>query len=133
MSPQIPASHIDLLSDQSKTIAFLATIMKDDSPQVTPVWFNWDGNYLWINSAKGRVKDRNMRHHPEVALAIPDTMSAGRYIQMRGVVVSITEEGALEHANLLALKYTGQPWTPNSADEVRVKYKIKPEHVMVWG
>jgi len=131
MPALIPATHADLLSDEKKTIAFLATIMKDDTPQVTPVWFNWDGTYIWINSARGRIKDRNMRQHPEVAIAIPDTGEASRYLQLRGIVVSITEEGALEHANRLSMKYSNQPWTPNSPDEVRVIYKIKPEHVSV--
>lgn len=132
MAISIPASHADLLSDEKKTIAFLATLMKDDSPQVTPVWFIWDGEYIWINSAKGRTKDRNMRRHAEVAIAIPDTLVASRYLQMRGIVVSITEDTTLKQVNLLAMKYTNQPWTPNSAGEVRVVYKIKPEHVSVW-
>ncbi len=130
MDALIPASHADLLSDETKTIAFLATLMKDDSPQVTPVWFIWDGQYIWINSAKGRTKDHNMRQHAEVAIAIPDA-GASRYLQLRGIVVSITEDKDLKQVNLLAMKYTNQPWKPNSADEVRVAYKIKPEHVSV--
>jgi PPOX class probable F420-dependent enzyme len=107
--------------------------MADETPQVTPVWFSWDGTYLWVNSAKGRVKDRNMRLHPEVAVAIPDPTNGYRFMQIRGIVVAILEDGALKHADVVSKKYTGQPWTPNSADEIRVMYKIKPGHVMVSG
>ena len=133
MGKLIPESHADLLSEEKKALAFLATKMTDETPQVTPVWFNWDGTYLWINSAKGRVKDRNMRIHHEVAVAIPDSKDSNRFIQIRGIVVAILEEGALRHADQLSKKYTGNPWTPNSPDEVRVMYKIKPGHVMVSG
>jgi PPOX class probable F420-dependent enzyme len=129
----IPDSHADLLSDGKKCVAFLATLMKDKTPQVTPVWFTWDGTYLWINSAKGRVKDINMRIHPEVAVAILDPNDPSRYMQIRGIVVLISEEGANQHVEKLAMKYTGKGWTPNVPGEIRVTYKITPGHVMVSG
>jgi PPOX class probable F420-dependent enzyme len=123
----VPETHLDLLCHQGNAFAFLATLMKDGSPQVTPVWFNWDGEYLLINSAQGRVKDRNMRSHAQVAAAIVNPQDVGRYLQVRGRVVEVTTEGAREHANQLSLMYTGHPWD-GSPDQVRVIYRIQPEH-----
>ena len=77
----IPSSHEDLLADDTRAIGYLATIMSDRSAQVTPVWFNTDGEYILINSAKGRVKDRNMRARPKVAIAITDPNNPYRYLQ----------------------------------------------------
>lgn len=114
----------DLLADETKSFAFLATTMTDGSPQVTPVWFNTDGEYLLINSAKGRTKDVNMRTRPRVALVIIDPALPYRYIQIRGSVVEITEKGARDHINALSLKYRGDPEFPINPDEVRVIYKI---------
>ncbi len=125
---EVPESHQDLLRDDAKTIAFLATLMSDGSPQVTPVWFEWTGEDILINTAKGRTKDRNMRRNPQVAVTIADPRDASRYIQMRGRVVEITTEGALEHANKLSWKYDGHPWTATPG-QVRVIFRIKPEHI----
>ncbi len=126
----IPESHQDLLADESRSLAFLGTVMKDGSPQVTPVWFNFDGEAIWINSAKGRVKDRNMRARPQVALCILDPKDPYRYLQIRGRVTEITEEGAVEHIHQLSHKYTGQDWEI-PAGEVRVRYRIEIERVSV--
>jgi PPOX class probable F420-dependent enzyme len=117
---------LDLLDDQTRAFAFLGTIMPDGSPQVTPVWFNTDGDEFLINSAKGRVKDQNMRARPDVALAIMDLDDPYRYLQVRGTVVEITEEGALEHINILSGKYFGRPFSLPEG-EIRVIYKIRPE------
>lgn len=124
----IPEHYHDLLKDETRAFLFLATTMPDGSPQVTPVWFNHDGEHILINSARGRVKDRNMRARPRVAMVIQDPANPYRYLQIRGRVVEITEEGGLEHINSLAHKYTGQPWKAN-ADEVRVMYKVLPEKI----
>jgi PPOX class probable F420-dependent enzyme len=118
---KIPKEFHDLLADETKSFVFLATSMADGSPQVTPVWFNTTGEYILINSAKGRTKDLNMRARPQVALAIADPKDPYRYIQIRGQVVAITEEGAREHINALSTKYTGNPVYPGNPDEVRVK------------
>ena len=104
----IPESHLDLVKDETKAIALLATLMKDGSPQLTPVWFNMDGEYILINSAQGRVKDRNMRREPRVAITILDPADYYRYIQIRGRVIEMTTEGAREHINKLSKKYTGR-------------------------
>ncbi len=123
---QIPNTHLDLLADKTKAIATLATVMADGSPQVTPVWFNFDGENVWINSAKGRLKDRNMRARPQVALCILDPTDPYRYLQIRGRVVEITEEGAVEHIHQLSHKYMGKAWDI-PAGEVRVRYCIQIE------
>jgi PPOX class probable F420-dependent enzyme len=116
----------DLLQDEVKALAFLGTIMPDGSPQVTPIWFNTDGEYLLINSAKGRVKDKNMRARPQVALTIMALNDPYRYLQVRGRVVEITEEGAEAHIHQLSQKYFGRPFSLGEG-ETRVIYKIKPE------
>ncbi len=124
----IPESYQDLLTNEGRAFAFLATLMKDGSPQVTPVWFSWDGEYILINSAQGRVKDRNMRRDSRVALAIVDPRDVSRYLEIRGTVVEITTKGAYEHANQLSLSYDHHPWDGDPA-QVRVIYRVKPEHI----
>lgn len=124
----IPAKYHDLLKPETKAYLFLATLMPDGSPQATPVWFDTDGKHIMINSAKGRVKDKNMRARPQVALVIQDPSTPYRYLQIRGRVIEITEQGGLEHINALSLKYDNEPWTARPG-EVRVTYKILPEHV----
>jgi PPOX class probable F420-dependent enzyme len=124
----IPNDFQDLLKDETKAFLFLATIMADGSPQVTPIWFSTDETHILINSAKGRVKDRNMRARPQVALVIQDPRTPYRYLQIRGRVVEITGEGSEDHINTLSLKYDGKPWK-KVPGQVRVIYKILPEHV----
>jgi len=130
---QIPSSHIDLLEDETRAYAYLATVMKDNTPQVTPVWFNTDGEYVLINSAQGRVKDKNMRARPNVALAIQDPMNPYRYLQIRGQVISFTTEGGREHINKLSLKYKGNPKYDGPVYEIRITYKILPSKVDAHG
>jgi PPOX class probable F420-dependent enzyme len=126
----IPESHQDLLADEKKAFVYLGTIMKDGTPQVTPIWFNTDGDYILINSVKGRVKDRNMRERPTVALCISDPDNPYRYLQIRGRVVEITMDGAEEHIDTLNLKYRGdRNYANHRADMPRVIYKILPEKV----
>jgi len=131
---KIPETHLDLFTDDKKAIAFLATTMKDGTPQVTPVWFNTDGDAILVNSAQGRVKDRNMRARPNVALAIMDPYDSYRYVQIRGRVVETTTKGGRDHINVLAKKYTGvDKFSPNTPDEVRVIYRIIPNSINVTG
>lgn len=126
----IPETHRDLLTEEKKAFLYLATLMKDGSPQVTPVWFNTDGSHILINSAEGRLKDKNMRARPAVAVVIADPANPYRYLQIRGKVVEITLEGADEHIDALAYKYLGAAKYPNRrAGEQRVIYKILPEQV----
>ncbi|MCL4561143.1 MAG: PPOX class F420-dependent oxidoreductase [Chloroflexi bacterium] len=127
----IPDNFQDLVSSQTKSFAMLATTMKDGSPQVTPVWFNWDGTHILINTARGRVKDRNMMERSQVALVIADPQNPYRYLQIRGKVLEASEQGAWEHINELSFKYNGKPY-PKNPGEVRVMYKIQPEHISVY-
>lgn len=120
-----PDSHKDLLADETRAFAFLATLMPDGAPQLTPLWFSTDGKYILVNSAKGRVKDHNMRADPRVALVIADPKDPYRFVQVRGRVAEIAERGALEHINALSLKYDGKPWSPR-AGQIRVIYRILP-------
>jgi PPOX class probable F420-dependent enzyme len=132
MPKKIPAGFLDLFS--RPTFAHLATIMPDGSPQVTPVWFGFDGTYIIVNSARGRQKDRNMRRNPEVAVEIMDPENPYRYIQVRGKVVEITEEGADDSIDSLARKYLNVERYPNRRPgEVRVIYRISPEHISTMG
>ena len=130
----IPEDFRDLLADENKAFVYLATTMPDGSPQVTPVWFNTDGEHILINTAQGRIKDRNMRARPQVALCIADSGNPYRYLQIRGQVVEFTTEGADAHIDALAGKYTGTyKYTFGRTGEKRVTYKILPEKVDAHG
>ncbi len=126
----VPKSYRDLISDETPALAYLATLMPDGTPQVTPVWFDADGGCLRVNSARGRVKDRNMRLRPAVALLIQDPKSNDRYIQVRGHVVEVSEQGALEHLDRLSMKYRGKRSRAKKG-QVRVMYVIVPDSVSV--
>jgi len=128
----IPEKFLDLLSPEKKAYGYLATTMKDGTPQVTTVWFSWDGSHILVNSARGRLKDKNMRARPYIAFLISDPADAYRYIQIRGRVTEITENGALEHINALSMQYDGHPWKKVEG-QVRVIYKIEPDRVMARG
>lgn len=132
MSGRIPEQYLDLF--ERRTFADLATVMADGSPQVSPVWLDYDGTHILINSAKGRVKDRNMRRDGRVALSLLDPDNPYRRLQIRGRVVEITEEGADELIDKLALKYLDLDKYPyRNPTEVRVIYKIEPTHVSGMG
>lgn len=125
--------YLDLLQ-QKKAFAALATVMPDGSPQVTPVWFDYDGARIRVNSAKGRVKARNMQQGSRIALAILDPDNPYRYVQVRGRVAVATESGADEHIDSLARKYLGKDSYPfRQPGEVRVRYEIEPESVQGMG
>jgi PPOX class probable F420-dependent enzyme len=123
---KIPDNYLDLFN--KKAFANLATLMPDGSPQVTPVWCDYDGENILINTAAGRVKDKNLQREPRVSLSILDPDNPYRYLQIRGRVVERTHEGADEHINRMAKKYLGVDVYPYRAQgEVRILYKIKPE------
>ena len=132
MAQAIPKSHQDILD--KKALAHMATLMPDGRPQVTPVWCDFDGTHVRINSAKGRRKDRNIRRDSRVSLSLCDPDNPYRYLEIRGSVVEITEDGADRHIDQLAHKYLGVDAYPNrKAGEVRVMYKIAPEHFTHMG
>jgi PPOX class probable F420-dependent enzyme len=126
MATQVPEKYADLF--KKKAFANLSTLMQDGSPQVTPVWVDYDGKHVRVNSALGRVKDKNIRRDPRVSLAIQDPENPYRYVEIRGKVVEITQSGADDHINSLSQKYLGNPVYPyRKPGEVRVLYKIAPE------
>ena len=132
MAGAIPDQFKDLFSKAA--FAHLATLMADGSPQVTPVWCDFDGTNVRVNSAKGRVKDKNMRRDKKVALSVQDPENPYRYLAMSGEVAEITEEGADAHIDSLAKKYLGKDKYPfRGPGEVRVIYKIRPVNVHTMG
>ena len=129
MSPShanVPESHAAIL--KSKALIFLATVSASGEPQVSPVWFDTEGDLIRVNSAKGRLKDKNMRARKKVSLAVVDPENLYRWLGIQGTVVEVTEQGADAHIDGLAKKYLGKDTYPNRrAGEVRVIYKIRPD------
>ncbi len=129
----IPDSHADLLKREAKTFAHLALVTKDGTPHVTPMWFDYDGEHVIFNTARGRVKDKIMRKHPKIAFSVQDPEKPYRYIQVRGTVVSDTEDGGYDSICDLRVKYHGDRNYPKREGEVRVIYKVKPERANTMG
>ena len=129
----IPEKYLDLVT-QKKAFAHLATIMSDGSPQVTPVWFDYRNGVIRVNTAKGRVKARTLRDGAKVAMSILDPDNAYRYIQIRGHVSRVSEDGADAHIDSLAMKYLGKDKYPYSQPgDVRVMYEITPDATQAMG
>jgi PPOX class probable F420-dependent enzyme len=128
MPQVIPEKYLDLF--QKKAFAHLVTLMPDGSPQVTPVWCDFDGQYVLINTAAGRQKDKNLMRDGRAALSMIDPDNAYRYLEVRGRVAERTTNGADEHIDKMAKKYMGKDKYPfRKAGEQRVIFKIKPEHI----
>ena len=125
----IPETAQHLLKWETKAFLYLALTLKDGGPQVTPIWFDWDGTHVIINTARGRVKDRALARRAKVALAIPEPADPYKYLQIRGSVVEETEEGGYEMICRLNEKYHGKYEYPKIPGQVRVTYKILPEKV----
>jgi PPOX class probable F420-dependent enzyme len=128
---QIPASHRDILDKRS--FAHIATVDSKGTPQVTPVWIDHDGDYILVNSQRGRKKDRNLRKRAEVGISIQDPDDPYRYLGIQGRVVEITEEGAEAHIHKLSQKYRGDAYRNLKPGDVRVIYKIEPTRVWTMG
>src|SRR5258708_218164 len=125
--------YLDLLTGK-KAFAHLATLMPDGSPQVTPVWFDYVGGAIRVNSARGRVKDRNMKEGAAVALSILHPGNPHRSLQVRGRVRKATEAGGAAHIDSLAKKYLGADKYPYAQPgDVRVIYEIEPRGVSGMG
>lgn len=136
MSVQIPEAYLDLV--QRPIVVTLVTLMPDYQPQATPVWFSFDGTYIWVNTARNRQKDRNMTERPQVTILSLDPQNPYRYLEIRGEVAEVTEEGAVDHINQLSAVYFNRPeYYANNPEqrfrETRVIYKIKPTHVVAQG
>lgn len=132
MGIEIPASHVDLLD--GPVVVMLATVMPDGRPQVTPVWCSRQGNQVWVNTAKGRVKDRNLRARPFATIAATDPQNPYRWLEVRGEIAEIVE-GPAAHAHIheLAQLYFGRPFIYNSPSEERVIFKITPTRINASG
>ncbi|MBI5289055.1 MAG: PPOX class F420-dependent oxidoreductase [Chloroflexi bacterium] len=116
---------------EAKGFAHIATINKDGSPQVSPVWIEHDGTRVIVNSEDKRLKVQNLRRNPHVSLSIQNVENPYEYIEIRGKVVEITPEGGFEGIDRLAKKYIGQdkyPW--NQPEDVRVQIKIEPTRIV---
>ena len=128
MAEQLSSAQKELLSE--KNFAHLATLNKDGSPQVSPVWVDFDGTHVVFNSEKKRLKTRNMQRDGRVALSVLDANDPYRYVEIRGRVVAIEEEGAVEHIDKLAKKYMGKDKYPyHQEGDVRVIVKVEPDKV----
>ena len=129
----IPASHADLLTTK-KAFANVSTLNTDGSPQVTPVWVDFDGTNVVIDTAKGRVKANNLAREPRVAISIADPDNPYRYLGIQGRVIEMTEAGGDAHIDKMAMKYMGKASYPyRTPTEVRLIVKIAPEKVHVVG
>ncbi|MGH2538117.1 MAG: PPOX class F420-dependent oxidoreductase [Candidatus Promineifilaceae bacterium] len=138
MTTEIPADFADLID--GPVVVGLTTLMRDGTPQTTPVWCNRDNGYVLINSAVGRQKVRNMKRDPRVTILAVDPDNPYRYLEIRGEVVETTLEGALEHINELARLYRRVPEYYGYAapaerrqKEQRIMFKIRPERVNTFG
>lgn len=134
----IPASHADLVDGPN--CAALTTVMPDGQPQTTPLWYNREGDFILINTMKGFRKEKNMRENPRVSLLIFDPARPLRHIEIRGTVVEMTEEGALEHLDHLTALYMGKADAKFFGDSIPanlegkyipVKIRIAPQRVRV--
>lgn len=136
MSEPIPQDFKDLLD--RPIVVTLVTLMPDGQPQATPVWCSYDGEYVLINTARNRQKDRNMTERPRVSILSIDPDNPYRWLEVRGTVDAITENGAVDHINQLSAKYRNQPdyyaRNPDQKNrETRVIYKIRPVRVVTSG
>jgi PPOX class probable F420-dependent enzyme len=126
---QIINSEVTTLLE-GKNFAFVATLMKDGSPQITPTWIDLEDNIILVNTAEGRVKHKNVSRDPRVAVSIVDEKNPYNMITIRGRVVEQTTIGADEHIDKLAKKYLGVDKYPfRSPTEKRIILKIKPENI----
>jgi PPOX class probable F420-dependent enzyme len=132
----IPPSHHDLV--ECPPVAALTTLMPDGSPQTSVVWCDFDGTHVRVNTMRGFQKERNMRRNPRVTLLCYDARKTARYLEVRGTVVDMTEEGAAKHLDELASKYAGRPMR-YFGDAIPVKFAeteipvlclIQPTHVV---
>ncbi len=129
---QLPEELLTLL--RAPSTCYIATLMRDGSPQLTQVWVDTDGEHVIVNSVDTHLKVRNLRRDPRVAVTISDPARPRRFFQVRGVVSSITTDGGVEHIEMLSQKYTGGPYSwYGGRDQVRVVITIDPEKVSGQG
>lgn len=132
MATSIPENYLDLF--KKPAFGFLTTLMPDGSPQTQPVWVDIEDGHVLVNSALGRQKDKNMRRDPRVAVTLMDPDNPYRYLEIRGKVTHITQDGAAAHIDKMAKKYLGKDKYPFAQPgEQRVLYTITPEKTHTMG
>ena len=115
-----------------KNLVFLATSMADGSPQVTPVWGDFEGSYIRINTAEGRLKHKNILRDPRVAISVVDSKNPLDMTSIRGKVVEITPDYEYKHADFLTKQYMGKENYPfKRPGEKRIILKIEPEKIFI--
>ena len=129
MGDRIPERLADLLTREKKAFAQLALALKDGTPHVSPIWFDYEDGLIVLNTARGRVKDKVLKRRPVVALSISDPTDPYRYLIIKGPVVDETEEGGYDRICDLNLKYKGERTYPKIPGQVRVNYRVKPESI----
>jgi PPOX class probable F420-dependent enzyme len=128
MAAELSKKSLSLI--ERPIIAHLATLDPEGRLQITPLWIDHDGNDILVNTADGRVKAKNMRDNPQVAISLVDPENTYAVVSLRGRVTDITTDGADAHIDSLAKKYLGADSYPFRRDgEVRLKVRITPEHI----
>ncbi|HEX5013888.1 MAG TPA: PPOX class F420-dependent oxidoreductase [Candidatus Limnocylindrales bacterium] len=133
---EIPTSHRDLV--ECPPVAALTTLGADGSPQTSVVWCDFDGTFVRVNTMRGFAKERNMRRDPRVTLLCYDPRDDLRYLEVRGTVIEMSEDGAGRHLDELASKYVGRPMryfgdcipAGFAETEIPVLCRIRPDHVV---
>ena len=132
MAQSIPEKYLDLI--EKKVFAGLATVMPDGSPQVTPVWVDYDGEYVLVNTAEGRQKDKNLQRDGRVSLMFVDPENPYRYLEVRGKAIEVIEDPDKAFIDSMAQKYLGQekyPWS--QPGDQRVIVVVEPERALTMG
>ena len=115
-----------------KNLVFIATIMKDGSPQLSPVWANYEDEFILVNTAEGRIKHKNILRDPRVAVSVVSNDNPLDMTTIRGTVVEIISDSEYYHADKLTEQYMGCKHYPFKRDnEKRIILKIKPHKVFV--
>ena len=136
MTAIIPDSHLDLLLEPIDGV--LTTLMPDGQPQMSIVWADYDGQCALINTTLERQKGKNMLANPKVTVLMIDPKNAARYLEVRGEVAEITQEGAIAHADKQAQAYSkgaqqrfyGDIYPEEQQEkETRVIVKIRPKKI----
>ncbi|HZP24048.1 MAG TPA: PPOX class F420-dependent oxidoreductase [Terriglobales bacterium] len=132
MAAKIPENFLDLF--QKKAFGSLSTLMPDGSPQTNPVWVDFQDGEVWVNTAVGRLKDKNMKRDPRVSVALIDPDNPYRFLEIRGKIREATQNGAAQHIDKMAKKYLDKDKYPFAQPgEQRIVYKIVPEHIHTMG
>lgn len=117
---------------QDKNLVFIATLMKDGSPQLSPVWANYEDGHVLVNTAEGRIKHKNVLRDPRVAISVVSKDNPLDMTTIRGTVVEMIPDYDYKHADRLTMQYMGRDHYPfKRKDEKRIIFKIRLERIFV--